>query len=186
MAEYRNHHYVPQWYQKQFVEPSSHDNVLHLLRLKPEVVVDERGIRRELPARRRRPIRQCFVDQDLYTLQFGRAASTAIEQLLFGEIDRTGKQGVDYWRNFAHPSVDRDAFNGLPRYMTTQKLRTPKGLAWLAEQVGSADPNRVLRTMVGLQPCTRPFGRARVAARRREEFRHEVHRGGPPGDGLQP
>lgn len=104
-----------------------------------------------LPARRRRPIRKCFVEQDLYTLAFPGVRSTVIERTLFGEIDRRGSTAVEYWANFAHPSLDREAFNALLHFMSIQKLRTPKGLHWLGEQLASQNPNTVLRAMVDLR-----------------------------------
>jgi hypothetical protein len=144
---YTNHHYVPQWYQKRFLEPSSNENALHYLSLKPRVMVDANEVRRELPQRRRRPIRKCFVEQDLYTLRFGDTSSTEIERLLFGEIDRRGKAALDYWGEFSHPSMDEAALRALLMHMSTQKLRTPKGLDWLRQQAGD-DANTVLRALV--------------------------------------
>jgi hypothetical protein len=35
-AEYTNNHYVPQWYQQQFIAPDQADNELYLLDLKPQ------------------------------------------------------------------------------------------------------------------------------------------------------
>lgn len=148
---YTNHHYVPQWYQKGFLDRSSHQNVLHYLSLRPNALQDSHGRRHELPPRRQRPIRKCFAEEDLYTLRFGQARSTLIEQLLFGEIDRRGSAAVRYWANFTHPSVDQAALSGLLHYMSAQKLRTPKGLDWLAQELGTTDPNRVLQAMVDLR-----------------------------------
>lgn len=149
--QYRHHHYVPQWYQKRFLEPDARENVLHYLDLRPPSVRDGRGRRRELPGQRRRSIRRCFVEEDLYTLRFRGVRSTEIEQLLFGEIDRRGSTAVAYWASFVHPSLDRSAISGLLHFMSVQKLRTPKGLDWLAKHVGSGDANRVLQTMVQLR-----------------------------------
>lgn len=150
-AEYTNHHYVPQWYQRRFLEPSSDENVLHYLKLRPDVIKDARGRRHELPARRRRSIRKCFVEEDLYTLRLRDVKSTLIEQLLFGEIDRRGSTAVAYWADFTHPSVDQAAFTGLLHFMSAQKLRTPKGLDWLAQQFNTDEPNVVLRAMAELR-----------------------------------
>lgn len=123
---YTNQHYVPQWYQKRFLEPSSDQNVLHYLRLQPNVVQDGHGRRHELPPRRRRPIRKCFVEEDLYTLRFRDIRSTLIEQALFGEIDSRGNAAVSFWADFTHPSADEAALIGMLHYMSAQKLRTPK------------------------------------------------------------
>ena len=73
----------------------------------------------------------CFLSEDLYTTNFFGFESTEIEQYFFGRIDRVGIKSVEYWSGFKHPSVDYDAFNGIMAYMSSQKLRTPKGLAYL-------------------------------------------------------
>lgn len=148
---YRNQHYVPQWYQKRFFEPGARENVLYYLSLEPVAITDAGGNRRQLPPQRRRPVRKCFAEDDLYTLRFGEVASTAIEQVLFGQTDDRGSEAVSYWADFVHPSVNEAAFSGLLHYMSAQKLRTPKGLDWLRRQIGSEGPNEVLRAMVGLQ-----------------------------------
>jgi hypothetical protein len=142
---------VPQWYQKRFLETSSSQNVLHYLSLRPDILQDAHGRRHELPPRRQRPIKKCFVEEDLYTLSLGQVRSTVIEQLLFGEIDRRGSAAATYWADFTHPSVDQAAFTGLLHYMSAQKLRTPKGLDWLALELRTNDTNRVLRAMVDLR-----------------------------------
>lgn len=148
---YVNHHYVPQWYQKRFLAPDARESLLHYLDLQPPSARDGRGGRVELPARRRRSVRQCFVEEDLYSLRFRGVRSTLIEQLLFGEIDRRGSTAVGWWANFEHPSLDRPSISGLLHFMSAQKLRTPKGLDWLARQVGADDPNLVLQAMVQLR-----------------------------------
>lgn len=125
--------------------------LLHYLSLGPDVLRDAHGRRHELPPRRRRPIRKCFVEEDLYTLRFRQIRSTLIEQALFGEIDSRGSAAVSYWADFTHPSADRAALIGLLQYMSAQKLRTPKGLDWLAAELSTNDPNRVLRAMADLR-----------------------------------
>jgi hypothetical protein len=148
---YTNHHYVPQWYQRGFVAPDSRANVLYRLSLRPVAIQGPDGTRHELPNQRREPISKCFATADLYTLRFGATRSTAIEQLLFGEIDRRGSEAMAYWSAFEHPSADPNAFKALLRFMSTQKLRTPKGLDWLAAELGSGEPNLVLHAMTQLQ-----------------------------------
>jgi hypothetical protein len=142
---------VPQWYQKRFLEPASPQNVLQVLSLQATVVRDSRGRQHTMPAQRRRAISKCFATDDLYTLQFGSARSTSIEERLFGEIDRRGAAAVDYWSSFSHPSMDMFAFHALLHFMSSQKLRTPKGLAWLAQELRTSSPNRRLRAMVDYQ-----------------------------------
>ncbi len=148
---YRNNHYVPQWYQRRFLLPNARQSELHYLSLQPQSIVDAKGIRRPVPQRRRRPLRECFVEQDLYTLRFGKRLSTAIEQQFFGEIDRRGATAVEWWGAFEHPTMDRDAIRNLTMFLSSQKLRTPKGLDWLSLNLGTMPDHERLRAMVDLR-----------------------------------
>lgn len=148
---YRIQHYVPQWYQRRFVEPGTRQGVLHYLGLNRRYVVGSDGRRREVSAHRLEPTRKCFAEEDLYTLKFGSFASTVLEQEFFGGVDNQGSRSVSYWDRFAHPSVNEDALRGLLLYMSTQKLRTPKGLDWLSQQIETTEPNALLRTLAKLR-----------------------------------
>src|SRR2546422_6886841 len=134
-SEYRNNHYVPVWYQKRFLPPGQRDKELFYLDLRPVTVTDSKGTVHTKNSVRRLGFRHCFVEKDLYTTRFGSEESTKIEQIFFGLIDSKGRAGVEYFTNFVHPSVNHDAFNSIMVYMSTQKLRTPKGLGWLSSQV---------------------------------------------------
>lgn len=148
---YRRQHYVPEWYQKRFITGEARQNELVHLALHPQSVVDDAGRRHRLPQQRRRPTGKCFAEDDLYSLRFGAAVSTAIEQQFFGMIDQRGAQAVDWWGDFEHPSMNEDAISDLVRFMTAQKLRTPKGLDWLTQQLERPQPNDVLEAMVELR-----------------------------------
>jgi len=149
--EYRNNHYVPEWYQKRFLDPDRKDQVLFYLDQKPDSFSDPRGIIHSKNTLRRIGTRLCFAENDLYTVNFGQIESTKIEQMFFGKIDSDGRRAVDYFTNFTHPSADGDAFNNLLLYLSTQKLRTPKGLKWVANQVGSASQNQLLDAMIKIR-----------------------------------
>ncbi len=146
--EYRHNHYVPVWYQKRFLPAGEKDQELFYLDLKPEILVDPRGVARPKRAVRRLGFKHCFVQRDLYTTQFGSQESTVIEQQFFGQIDRNGRRAVDYFANFAHPSANGNAFEDMMMYMSTQKLRTPKGLGLLSNKVGASNRNQILRSML--------------------------------------
>lgn len=149
--KYRNQHYVPQWYQRRFIPSDQVDKELYYLSLKPQVIRRINGktyIEKEV---RKQGTRLCFYEKDLYTTYFGNETSTIIEQNFFGEIDRMGHVAVDYFSKFKHPSVDGDAFNNLLVYLSTQKLRTPKGLSWLANQTRTNNHQTLLRQMVDLR-----------------------------------
>lgn len=93
----------------------------------------------------------CFYERDLYTTKFGAWESTELEQKFFGRVDSLGSDGVQYFSSFRHPSADSDAFHALLPYMSVQKLRTPKGLAYLAKLAKSRDKNVILFRLQELQ-----------------------------------
>ena len=150
-SEYRNNHYVPIWYQRRFLPSGQRDKELFYLNLNPATVRDSQGIIHTKNAVRRLGFRHCFVERDLYTIRFGSEESTRIEQLFFGEIDAKGRAAVDYFTNFEHPSANGENFQNLMMYMSTQKLRTPKGLGWLASRVHTSSPDETLRLMLELR-----------------------------------
>ena len=92
---------------------------------------------------------RCFCEEDLYTARLRSFKSTEIERLFFGEIDRIGKHAVKWWSDFNYEDfkVSDEAFKGLLRYMSVQKLRTPKGLDYLKSLQKNSDKNFVLMAM---------------------------------------
>lgn len=148
---YNKQHYVPQWYQKRFLPANQIDKELYYLNLKPDTAIDSRGVTHQKKEWRKLGFRHCFYEDNLYTLYLSSIELKEIEKYFFGRIDHRGRRAVDYFTNFTHPSVDGDAFQDILLYMSTQKLRTPKGLNWLAEKSKSKNKNLVLRQMVRLQ-----------------------------------
>lgn len=119
--------------------------------LSPSYFKDSRGVEHPNPTIIRRGPKKLFVEHDLYTTRLSSLDPTLIERQFFGQIDREGQYAVEYFENFSHPSANERAFYGLVRYMSTQKLRTPKGLDFLAEQINTENQNHVLAKMVGLR-----------------------------------
>jgi hypothetical protein len=150
-SEYRNNHYVPEWYQKRFIPKEQVDRELYYLSISPPVHVDSKGVGHTSNVVKRLGFKHCFAEKDLYSGVFGNEITTKIEQIFFGQIDRLGKQAVEYFSTFKHPSINGDAFNNLVMYMSTQKLRTPKGLAWLSGVAGIKDKNELLHFMLNLR-----------------------------------
>ena len=148
--EYRNNHYVPEWYQKKFL--TAGETQLYYLDLNPGVFVDPRGVRHDNRALKRQGPGLCFCKKDLYTRSFKSITSTEIESRFFGKIDTDGRRAVKYFENFEHPFKDyKNYLNEMILYMGTQKLRTPKGLDWLSKQMRTKDKNIILRKMMQLQ-----------------------------------
>lgn len=137
-AKYTNNHYVPEWYQKRFISLNSRDHKLYYLDKVPPVTRDSRGnLHQWNPVGRKGP-RGCFCQNDLYTTFFGGQRSTEIEENFFGEIDRLGREAVEHFASFDHTQKGtHKAYRNLIVYLCTQKLRTPKGLKWLQNHVGT-------------------------------------------------
>jgi hypothetical protein len=148
---HRNNHFVPQWYQRRFVAPGQKDKELHYLDLQAGYFVDRAGTcHPRRPVRRLGP-RSCFVVMDLYTTRLGQEISVDVEKRFFGDIDDRGRHATDYFEHFTHPSVDGDALRALLRYMSTQRLRTPRGLAWLLSNTRVRTKNELLSTLEELE-----------------------------------
>ena len=113
-AEYTNNHYVPQWYQRQFLPAEPSHRELYLLDLKPESFRDGRGIRHRRKALRRTGTRKCFAIDDLYTTRFGGVESRELERVFFGNVDTLGKKAVEYFAEFDHDSASGDALHACP------------------------------------------------------------------------
>jgi len=149
-TEYRENHYVAQWYQRRFL-PAAGEKKFYYLDLKPEPFRDVNGILRNKKALNRWGTDRCFKQTDLYTTRFDSFESTDIERFFFGRVDGVGRKAVEYFANFRHPGVDEPAFQNLLNYMSVQKLRTPKGLAQLSAMIRMDDANSVLLEMQRLQ-----------------------------------
>lgn len=150
MPEFRRNHYVPQWFQYRFIPTAVSEKKFYFLDLKPEMRVSN-GHRYTRKALIRWGPPRCFCLDDLYTAKFGEWESTEIEEKFFGPIDAQGKDAVEYFANFEHPSADGEKFHAMLPYMSIQKIRTPKGLANFAAITGSTRKNEVLIRMQELQ-----------------------------------
>src|SRR5580704_1783447 len=101
-AEYRENHYVAQWYQRRFL-PATGEKKFYYLDLKPEQFRDDSGALHQKKALQRWGANSCFKQTDLYTTRFGAWHSTEIEQFFFGRVDAQGRDAIDYFAKFAHP-----------------------------------------------------------------------------------
>jgi uncharacterized protein DUF4238 len=149
--DFRHNHYVPRWYQERFLPADRKQRELHYLHKEPGTVRDGRGRRIVLPDVQRRTLRNCFAERDLYTLKFRDISSTDLERLFFGQIDREGRKAVNFWTSYDRTQYAGEALQPLLIYLSTQRLRTPKGLDWLARQINSRDPMFTLTAVVRFQ-----------------------------------
>ena len=89
---------------------------------------------------------QCFYMTDLYSTFYGGQINDDIERRMFGDIDTKGKDAVEAMaeQDFEKlPKTFQDFFD----YIDIQKLRTPKGLAWLLSKYPNLSQNQMLREM---------------------------------------
>lgn len=150
MPKYTRNHYVPEWYQRRFLPDGLREKKFYYLDLNPETIFSNGHAYKRKALLLCGPPR-CFCESDLYTTKFRGWESTEIEEKFFGKIDSSGRTAVDYFTSFQHPSADGHAFNAMVLYMSTQKLRTPKGLAYLGDTANLNDKNLVLLEMQRLQ-----------------------------------
>jgi hypothetical protein len=90
---------------------------------------------------------RCFAQDDLYTVKWGALKNTDIEQYFFGEIDTMGRKAVEFFDDFDIRDGVHDAHQNLIRYMSTQKLRTPKGLGFLSGALRKGSQFEILRQL---------------------------------------
>jgi hypothetical protein len=143
-GNYRQNHYVPQWYQRRFADAGGE---LFYRDLKPPTYRDSKGRPHVDHEVHHVGPKKCFVEQDLYTRFLGSEPSTEIERLFLGKVDADGERAVEAFADFSVASA-LGAVSDLLDYMGTQKLRTPKGLGWLAERAKSGSHDEILRLMV--------------------------------------
>ncbi|MBA4610017.1 DUF4238 domain-containing protein [Stappia taiwanensis] len=131
MSVTRKNHYVPQWYQERFFTPGKTTHCL--LDLKPPTFKRRDGTAASGRCLFDSPTARAFVEQDLYSTFFGAGVNDEIERMFFGDIDRRGADAV---RAFCGDDQGawHEHFMDLFEFLDIQKLRTPKGLAWLRQQ----------------------------------------------------
>jgi hypothetical protein len=141
----RNHHYVPQWYQKRFLHPNQF--TFHYLDLHPETRTSNgrKYVRRAVlpwgPDR-------CFCKDDLYTLRAQNWSADDVERMFFGKLDNDGRHAVELfgaYNGFSSGVVE--LIHALTAYMGAQRFRTPRGLDAVESLTRKHDRNFTLALM---------------------------------------
>lgn len=127
-----SHHYVPQWYQRRFIDPASHEEKLFYLDRSPNRVVRSDGRSHQRTAVRRLGPVSCFQADHLYTLELQNVEGDVLEKRFFGGIDSDGASAVAFFSDYSLRPGAPKAAEHLLQFIDAQKSRTPKGLAWLA------------------------------------------------------
>lgn len=145
--EYKHNHYVPEWYQKRFLPDGQHQH--HYLDLKPETIVQD-GHKFTREAKLVWSPKRCFAKDDLYTLSIGHLENRDLEKFFFGDLDTHGSKAVAHFADFTYGDTSHEVFGSLLPYVSAQKLRTPRGLAWLTwliDRNGRTNKNETLMTL---------------------------------------
>ncbi|MCZ8104944.1 MAG: DUF4238 domain-containing protein [Burkholderiales bacterium] len=131
MSVTRKNHYVPRWHQERFFAPGKTTHCL--LDLNPPTFKRPDGSLTRGRCLFDSPTSRAFFEHDLYSTFFGVEVNDEIERMFFGDIDRRGAEAV---RAFCGDDKSKwhDHFQDLFEFLDVQKLRTPKGLAWLRQQ----------------------------------------------------
>lgn len=141
----RVHHYVPQWYQKRFLNAGQFK--FHYLDLHPETVLSN-GVKYQRREMLRWGPAHCFCRDGLYTLRLGDWTTDDIEKRFFGVIDSLGRHAVEVFSDYQGICEGlHNAFEILPQYMDAQRFRTPRGLDQLKATINVRDHNLMLVAM---------------------------------------
>jgi hypothetical protein len=144
----RNNHYVPEWYQRGFLE--KHQFQLNYLDMAPmnKGLPDGRVI--TMNNLRKRGPSGCFQEYDLYSTRFGAVINDEVEKFLFGSIDTRGAKAVRAFVS-GDASEMHHAFQDFFEFIDAQKLRTPKGLDWIKARYPALDQAQLMIEMQGLR-----------------------------------
>lgn len=131
-----NNHYVPQWYQKQFIHKKEQQIILH----------DNHHLGKFV----RRSTKKCFVEKNLYATFGDGLINDEIEAKLFGLIDKKGADAIKALMRGEKEEVLKN-FEHLFKYVGIQKIRTLKGLDWLKSYFRKSDENQLMFLMQSVQ-----------------------------------
>ena len=142
------HHYVPKWYQKRFM--NENQTAYFRLDLSPEIIKTSEGKIIRKGEILNKGVDKFFYEIDLNTTKYFDIENDDIEKYLFGMIDKNGALAIDSVASISSPDWMKrihDNITNFFEYMDAQKLRTPKGLAWIKEVLNAVDHNEVLIKM---------------------------------------
>ncbi|MFM0167665.1 DUF4238 domain-containing protein [Paraburkholderia sediminicola] len=145
-------HYVPQWYQRRFLDEGAGQSKLWYLDLKPDPIPRPDGTMTTRKALRSLGPVNCFQQEHLYTLFFGDGATDVMEKSFFGAIDANGEKAVSFFAHYSVRDGVHEAFEGMRNYLAAQLFRTPKGLAMLQRLAGTRNQQRTLWVMNNVWP----------------------------------
>ena len=89
---------------------------------------------------------QCFCQEDLYTTNYFGFTNDEIERYLFGKIDSDGAKAIEAMAEQNYEALHANFINFF-QYIDIQKIRTPKGFAWIKSKYPSLTHNQLLLEM---------------------------------------
>lgn len=123
------HHYVPEWYQRRFLEPEK--TAFKILDMRPSVFYRSDGsVAGKASSFLDKGPAAWFFEKDLYSIRLLGVQNDDIERMLFGPIDSIGKRAIDAFISEDWNVVHHTYWN-MFEFMDALRLRTPKGLRFL-------------------------------------------------------
>jgi hypothetical protein len=150
VSEAVSHHYVPQWYQKRFIRPESCSHKVFYLDLAPTRMAHPDGSSHVRRALRYLGPAKCFEASNLYALAIDGVNADILERRFFGNIDREGREAVEFFADFRPRGKATEHCERLLQYMDIQTSRTPKGLDRLKRVLQRGDHQDALALMQAL------------------------------------
>ena len=131
------HHYVPQWYQRQFLLPGQEK--LFVLDLTPPPILRPDGSFVKNPdgkVKHYPPVRplatsEAFQQEHLYTTKLFGKPSDIIEKRLFGKIDTAAARLIPTFVMQGWEELPKHGYDKMMAYIDIQRLRTPAGLDFI-------------------------------------------------------
>ncbi|QTH16512.1 DUF4238 domain-containing protein [Pseudomonas corrugata] len=147
----RDNHFVPQWYQKGFMNDRD-DQLCYLSHREIDL---KNGNTKTVISKRWHTPAQQFYRKDLYSTFFGAEINDDIEHKLFGPIDDNGSKAIRAFLSNDQSQWHHN-FQNFFIYLDTQKLRTPKGLDWIKSKYPELSQLQLMMEMQSLRSmhCT--------------------------------
>lgn len=146
MSKTRDNHFVAQWHQKGFI----HERDGQLCYLTRRDINLKNGETKTIYSKRWHAPAQQFYKIDLYSTFLGEELNDDIEQKLFGPIDDNGSKAVRAFLTDDQSQWHQN-FQKLFVYIDAQKLRTPKGLAWIESKYPKLSQPQLMMEMQSLR-----------------------------------
>ena len=139
------HHYIPQWYQKGFLLDGY--TSFKILDKSPDIFRNAQGM---VVGSGRQIINKgpdaWFFEKNLYTTRVMGEPNDDIERLLFGEIDRTGKEAIQALLENDYSKI-HFTYTQVFEFLDALRLRTPKGLRFVEATLKATTQQQLMTRM---------------------------------------